>query len=148
MHITLLNLSRSSPRIVLMAVWLFHVPLRGSVLVLVGCSATFMLAALGMGFFISAVTRNQFVAGQIAIIATFLPAFFLSGFLFDLRSTPWFIQAISRLVAARYFVSILQTIFLAGDVWSVILPDTAILGVMAAIFLGLTRLKTKKRLER
>jgi len=132
---------------VAMAVWLFDVPLRGSVWVLFLCAALFLLAALGMGMLISAVTRNQFVAGQLAIITTFLPAFILSGFIFDIHSMPRAIEAFTYLVAARYFVAILQTVFLAGDVWAVILPNAVALLVMAAVFLALTRRKSRKRLE-
>ena len=73
---------------VAMAVWLFDVPLRGSLLVLLLASSLFLLAALGMGLLISIVARNQFVAGQVAIIVTFLPAFLLSGFIFDIGSMP------------------------------------------------------------
>ncbi len=132
---------------VAMAVWLFDVPLRGSLWVLFGASSLFLLAALGMGLLISAVSKNQFVAGQIAIIVTFLPAFILSGFIFDISSMPWLVRIITHLMAARYFVSILQTVFLAGDVWSVILPNALALVVMAAFFLGMTRRKSRKRLE-
>ena len=63
-----------------------------------------------MGLLISTVARNQFVAGQVAIITTFLPAFMLSGFIFDIGSMPAVVQAITHLVAARYFVAILQTV--------------------------------------
>lgn len=132
---------------VAMAVWVFGVPLRGSLWVLLSVSALFLLAALGMGLLISTVARNQFVAGQIAIIATFLPAFILSGFVFDINSMPAPIRAISRLVAARYFVSMLQTIFLAGDVWPVFAPNALALLAMAAIFLGLARKLARKSLE-
>ena len=116
---------------VAIAVFLFGVPLRGSLMVLTAASALFMLAALGMGLLISSFARNQFVAGQIAIIATFLPAFILSGFVFDIDSMPRVIQLITHIVAARYFVAILQSVFLAGDVWSVILPNAVALAVMA-----------------
>ena len=132
---------------VALAVWLFGVPLHGSVLVLAGVSALFMLAALGMGLLISGVARDQFVAGQIAIITTFLPAFILSGFVFDINSMPAAVQIITHIVAARYFVAILQSLFLAGDVWSVILPNAVSLAVMAAIFLGLARASARKRLD-
>jgi ABC-2 type transport system permease protein len=132
---------------VAMAVWLFDVPLRGSLWVLFGAASLFLLAALGMGLLISAVSKNQFVAGQIAIIVTFLPAFILSGFIFDINSMPWLVRIITHLMAARYFVSVLQTVFLAGDVWPVILPNALALGVMAAFFLGMTRRKSRKRLE-
>ena len=78
---------------------------------------------------------------------TFLPAFILSGFIFDITSMPPVVQALTHVVAARYFVSILQTLFLAGNVWSVVASNAAALSVMAAIFLGLTRRKTRKELE-
>ena len=130
-----------------MAVFLFDVPLRGSITVLIGVSSLFMLAALGMGLVISSFARNQFVAGQIAIITTFLPAFILSGFIFDISSMPQAVQVITHIVAARYFIAILQTLFLAGDVWSVILPNAAALALMAVIFLGIARAITRKRLD-
>ena len=131
---------------VAMAVWLFDVPIRGSLWVLFITSSLFMLAALGMGLFISSVTKNQFVAGQVAIIATFLPAFILSGFIFDIGSMPWLIQMLTHVIAARYFVAILQTLFLAGDVWSVVIPNCLALILIGAFFLGLTWIRSDKRL--
>lgn len=132
---------------VAMAAWLFDVPLRGSLWLLFATSSLFLLVALGMGLLISVVARSQFVAGQVAIIVTFLPAFLLSGFIFDIGSMPGIVQAITRVVAARYFVAILQTLFLAGDVWAVVLPNMLGLTVMAAIFLGITWRRSRKRLE-
>jgi ABC-2 type transport system permease protein len=132
---------------VVMAVFLFRVPLNGSLLVLTAASSLFLLTALGMGLLISIVAKNQFVAGQAAIIVTFLPAFILSGFIFDIRSMPVPVQVITHLIAARYFVSILQTVFLAGDVWSIIIPNASALIIMSAIFLGISRRKFRKRLE-
>ena len=87
------------------------------------------------------------MAGQVAIIVTFLPAFLLSGFIFDITSMPTAVQVITHLIAARYYVAILQTIFLAGDIWSVIVPNTMALFVMAVIFLGVSRRKARKRLD-
>ena len=132
---------------VAMAVWLFGVPLVGSLWLLFGCSALFLLVALAMGLFFSSLARNQFTAAQIALIATFLPAFILSGFIFDIGSMPEPVQLLTYLVAARYFVAILHTVFLAGDVWSVILPNVLGLVVLATIFFALTRRLTHKRLE-
>ncbi len=129
------------------AVGLFAIPLRGSVIVLFAASSLFLLAALGMGLLISIVAKNQFVAGQIAIIVTFLPAFILSGFIFDIGSMPWPIQMITHLIPARYLVAILQTVFLAGNVPSVIWPNGAALLLMAILFLSLGRWKSHKRLE-
>ena len=132
---------------VVMAIWLFEVPLRGSWWLLFISSSLFLITALGMGLLISIVARIQFVAGMIAIVATFLPAFLLSGFLFDIHSMPAVIQAITHVVAARYFVAIVQSLFLAGDVWSVILPNLIALLIMAIVFLGLARRRISKRLE-
>jgi ABC-2 type transport system permease protein len=132
---------------VAMALFLFEVPLRGSFWVLLATSSLFLFVALGMGLFISSFAKNQFVAGQVAIIATFLPAFLLSGFIFDIGSMPPVVQAITHVIAARYFVTILGTLFLAGDVWQVIIPNAFALVLMAAVFLGLTWRNTRKRLE-
>ena len=132
---------------VAMAIWLFEVPLRGSTWLLFATSALFLFTALGMGLFISTIARSQFVAGQVALIATFLPAFLLSGFIFDIGSMPDVVKVITHVVAARYYVAILQTLFLAGNVWSVVLPNTLALALLATIFLGLARLKSRKRLE-
>jgi ABC-2 type transport system permease protein len=132
---------------VLMAFFLFGVPLRGSLAVLLLASSLFLLAALGMGLLISIMAKNQFVAGQAAIIATFLPAFILSGFIFDISSMPLAVQVLTHLIAARYFVAILQTVFLAGNIWTVIVPNAAALLLMSAFFLGMSRLKSRKRLE-
>ncbi|MBV5318942.1 MAG: ABC transporter permease [Desulfobulbaceae bacterium] len=130
-----------------MAKFLFHVPLRGSFWLLLATSALFLLVALGMGLFISTIVRSQFVAALVALVSTFLPAFILSGFIFDIQSMPLVIQGVTHLIAARYYVSILQTLFLVGDVWGVILPNSAALLAMAVIFLGLVYRKTRKNLE-
>jgi ABC-2 type transport system permease protein len=132
---------------VAMAVWLFRVPLRGSFAVLFLTSSLFLLVALGMGLLISTVTKNQFVAGQVAIITTFLPAFILSGFIFDIASMPWIVRSLTRVLAARYFVAILQTVFLAGNIWAVLLPNALALLVMMLVFFALIQRKSRKRLE-
>lgn len=132
---------------VAMAVWLFQVPLRGSLAALFGASALFLIVALGMGLLISTAARDQFVAGQIAIIATFLPAFILSGFIFDIGSMPPAIQGVTHLIAARYFVAILQTLFLAGNIWPLIAVNSLALALMGVIFFALVRWRTRKRLQ-
>jgi ABC-2 type transport system permease protein len=132
---------------VAMAIWLFEVPLRGSVVLLFATSALFLLTALGMGLTISTLARNQFVAGQAAIVATYLPAFILSGFIFDIRSMPLPIRAITHVIAARYYVALLQTLFLAGNIWKVVLSNSLALLIIGTIFLGLARRRTSKRLD-
>jgi ABC-2 type transport system permease protein len=130
----------------LAAKFLFHVPFRGSVGVLAGASMLYLLVALGVGLLISSATRNQFVASQLTMLVTFLPAFMLSGFLFDLRSMPAPVRLITYALPARYYVALLQTVFLAGDVWSVIVPNAAVLAGMAAVLLVLSLWVTKKKL--
>src|SRR5262249_20549449 len=105
---------------VAVAIGLFQVPFRGSIGALVALSSLFLVTMLGMGLLISTLARNQFVAAQVAFISTYLPAMMLSGFLFDIRSMPTIVQWITHLVAARYFVGSLQTLFLAGDVWAIL----------------------------
>lgn len=125
---------------------LFGVPLRGSILVLTTVSALYLLVTLGIGLWLSSATKSQFVASQVALLVTFMPAMMLSGFLFDLRSAPLVVRLISYVLPARYYVALLQTEFLAGDVWSVILPNAAVLAVMAVGLMLLARSATRKQL--
>jgi ABC-2 type transport system permease protein len=131
---------------VLAAKFLFGVPLRGSVWVLTGASMLYLLVSLRIGLLISALVKSQFVASQVALLVTFLPAMMLSGFLFDLRSMPAALRLVTYALPARYYVALLQTVFLAGDVWAVILPNTVVLGAMAVVLAILTRGVTRKRL--
>lgn len=131
---------------VVVAVFLFGVPFRGSLLALYSISAAFLLPALGQGLLISAATRNQFLASQLALLSAFLPAFLLSGFLFEIASMPPLIQWISAIVPARYLIPSLQTVFLAGDIWPLFLRNIAILLIAGAVFLGLAARSTRKRL--
>jgi len=131
---------------VVSAKFLFGVPVRGSLAVLTGASMLYVLVGLGIGLLISSAVKNQLVASQLTMLATFMPAFMLSGFLFDLRSMPAPIRMITYLLPARYYVALLQTVFLAGDLWSVLLPNLAVLlGMLLLIGAG-TRLILHKRL--
>jgi ABC-2 type transport system permease protein len=132
---------------VLMAIGLFGLPFRGGVVALLVASALFLMFALGLGLFISTLARNQFVAAQLAFLATMLPAMMLSGMLFDIASMPYWLRIVTYAVPARYLVSILQTLFLAGDVWAVILPNLMGLGAAAALAVGATLLVTRRRLD-
>ena len=113
------------------AKFLFHVPIRGSAILLVGVSMLYLLVALGIGLLISVATKNQFVASQMTMLVTFLPAFMLSGFLFDVRSMPVAVRYLTYALPARYYVTLLQTLFLSGNVWEVLLPNAAVLAGMA-----------------
>lgn len=129
------------------AVWIFDVPLRGSFLLLLLLSSIFMIASLGLGLAISAAVRVQFVAAQVSLVAGFLPAFFLSGLLFDLESTPRIIQVLSHIIPARYFVEISHTLFLAGNIGAVLWPASLSLLLMAFVLLTVAWSKLSKRLE-
>lgn len=131
----------------LLAIFVFGVPLRGSWLALLSLSSAFLVPALGQGLLISAVARNQFIAAQIALFSGFLPAFLLSGFLFEIDSMPLPIRALTYVVPARYFVSSLQTVFLAGDVWTLFLPNMLAMLAIGIAFFAVTRAKTRKTLD-
>ncbi len=130
---------------VIMGHFLFEVPLRGTLGVLFLTSALFLTTALGMGLFISTVSKNQFVAGQIAIVFTFLPAFILSGFIFDIHSMPFFIRVLTHIIPASYFVTILQSVFLAGNIPGVIIPNAiALFAFSLFLFALLVRISRKR----
>ncbi|MDR3154968.1 MAG: ABC transporter permease [Deltaproteobacteria bacterium] len=126
------------------AFW-YKVPFRGSVAALLAMSTVFLASALGQGLLISALARDQYLASQAALVSGFLPSFFLSGFVFELASMPEPIQAVSRLVAARYFVGSLQTVFLVGDVWPLFLKSMGAMAVIGLAFFLLTSRKLVKR---
>ena len=96
---------------------------------------------------ISTATKNQFLACQFAIMGTFMPALMLSGFLYDILNMPPAVRAITYLIPARYYVTLLQTLFLAGDIPSVIIPCCITLGVFAVVLMGIARMKAPKSLE-
>ena len=132
---------------VAVAVWLLGVPFQGSLWVLFVVTSLFLGSALGLGLLLSTVTRNQFNAAQAALNAAFLPANLLSGFVFEISSMPLPIQGVTYLIPARYFVSALQTLFQAGQIWPVLWRQMLFLLVSAIFWLGLTAKKTRRRLD-
>jgi ABC-2 type transport system permease protein len=126
--------------------FMFAVPIRGSLTLIVFTSMLYLVVSLSQGLLISAATKNQFLASQIALITGFLPALMLSGFIFDLHSVPVIVRAVSRVLPATYYVEALQTLFLAGDVGSLLVKDCVVLAIAATVLLVLTRLNTRKEL--
>jgi ABC-2 type transport system permease protein len=126
--------------------FLFHVPLRGSLLLLCLASMIYLLVALGIGLLVSTWVKSQFLASQLAMLLTFMPAMMLSGFIYDLRSMPAFIRGITYALPARYAVTLLQTLYLAGNVTGVLRWNLAVLATMATALLLATRLATRKQL--
>ncbi|KEA51824.1 membrane protein [Mangrovibacter sp. MFB070] len=132
----------------LVSVFILGVPWRGSLLILFLITSLFLLSTLGMGLLISTLTRNQFNAAQVALNAAFLPSIMLSGFIFQIDSMPAIIRIVTYIIPARYFVSTLQTLFLAGNITSVLVVNVLFLIASAVLFIGLTMLKTSRRLDR
>ena len=129
-----------------LAVTVFGVPFRGSVLALLAIASAFLFPALGQGLLISAATKNQFVASQVALLSAFLPTMLLSGFLFEISSMPRAIQAITYLVPSRYLIPQLQTVFIAGDDWHLFLPNMAALTGFGVLFFALAVRATRRRI--
>jgi len=130
----------------LIALYWFHVPFRGSFATLLLSSAMFMIVVLSLGFFISVIAKNQLAASQIALIATFLPAFLLSGFLYAIEQMPVILQYITRLLPARYYVSVLKKIFLKGSPAPLLYSDLIPLAVFTVLLAILATRAFHKRL--
>ena len=105
------------------------------------------LSVLGIGLAISSGMRNQFNAAQAALNAAFLPAVMLSGFIYEISSMPPSLRAVTHIIPARYFVSSMQTIFQAGSLWRLLIPDILMMMGTTVVFLGLTAKLTRRRLE-
>jgi ABC-2 type transport system permease protein len=128
------------------AIAVFGVPFRGSPFALFCIASTFLVPALGQGLLISAATKNQFVASQVALLTAFLPTLLLSGFLFEIPSMPRAVQAVTYLIPSRYLIPQLQTVFVAGDDWSLYLPNMAVLLGFGALFFTLAVRVTRRRI--
>ena len=131
---------------VAITVFCYGVPFRGSLLLLTLVSAVFLLCSLGLGLMISTIAKSQVLAYQITLMVGFLPAYILSGFLFEILSMPIWIQTITTFIPAKYFVQSLQTLFLVGNVWSLIFYDMAVIASIGSIFFVITALKTARRI--
>ncbi|MBZ5545862.1 MAG: ABC transporter permease [Acidobacteriia bacterium] len=131
---------------VLMGEFVFHVPLRGSLLLLFVMAAIFLVGALSMGMVISIVAKNQLLANQLAMILTFVPAFILSGLVYAISVMPWPIRLVTYLVPARYFVALLKGIYLKGVGLNVLAGEAALLLVFAAAMVALANFQFRKKL--
>ncbi|MEL0553343.1 ABC transporter permease [Raoultella lignicola] len=131
----------------LAAHYLFAVPVRGSLLAIVIASMLYLLVALGLGLAISGFAPSQFMASQVALIASFMPAMMLSGFVFDIRNLPVAIQVVSQILPATHFMSLIKTLFLGGDDWPMFFRQCGILLLYAVILINASRLSLGKRLR-
>jgi ABC-2 type transport system permease protein len=128
------------------AVWWFGVPFRGSWVVLFGCSMLFLIVVLSLGYFISVTAKSQLGACQMALLATFLPTFLLSGFIFPIDQMPVVVQWITAVLPARYYVSILRNVFLKGSEVRLLAGDISALAAIAVILVVLATRSFHKRL--
>ncbi|MDR2099957.1 MAG: ABC transporter permease [Campylobacteraceae bacterium] len=131
----------------LIAYFWYEIPFRGSLLVLFLMGAIYLFPALVSGLLISAVTKNQFVAAQISLVGSFLPAFLLSGFLFEIENMPQWLQVLTHIVPARYFVNSVQTLFLAGNVYDIFLVNALGIMIIGTVIFLLVLVKSRKGLE-
>ncbi len=132
---------------VLLSTWVFHIPMAGSWWAVLLLSSCFMMPALGQGLLISTLAKNQFIASMMALLSAFLPAFLLSGFLFEINSMPYLIQLLTHLLAVKYYIACIQTVFLAGDIWPLFLPNIAAMLLIGLLFFVIANNKTSKTLE-
>ena len=130
----------------LIAIYWFQVPFRGSFITLLVSSAMFMVVVLSLGFFISVIAKSQLAASQIALLITFLPAFLLSGFLYSIEQMPIVLQWITRIMPARYYVSVLKKIFLKGSPTALLYADLVPLAVFTLVLAMLATHSFHKRL--
>jgi ABC-2 type transport system permease protein len=132
---------------VIAGVVIFRVPFQGSVTLLAAMTLLFLTGALGLGIFISAVLKSQVLATQAAMVATYLPALLLSGFLFDIAAMPPVLRAITFVVPARYFVAVTRGVLLKGTGIEVLWVQGLFMVVFATIGLSLAILAFRKRIS-
>jgi ABC-2 type transport system permease protein len=129
-----------------MGVWWFHVPFRGQWSVFLISSTLFLMVVLSLGYVISVVARSQLAASQAALLATFLPAFLLSGFIYPIDQMPTVIQLITHIIPARYFMTITRDVFLKGTSIPLLLDDLIALAVFAIVLTVIATRSFKKKL--
>lgn len=129
-----------------LGVWLFGVPFRGQLAYLMGASTLFLTGALGLGLFISAATKSQLLATQLAMVVTFLPAFLLSGFMYAIDVMPRGLRMATLLVPARYFIVVTRGVFLKGNGPGVLWVQGLLMLAFAAIGLTLATRAFRKEI--
>jgi ABC-2 type transport system permease protein len=129
-----------------LGIFVFGVPFRGNVVSLFLVAVIFLVGTLSWGLFLSVISRSQLQASQMSIVTVFLPSFLLSGFIYPIENMPLFLQAVTYVVPARYFVTILKGMFLQGIGFTYLWPEILALSIYAVLVLNLARIKFTKRL--
>ncbi|MDX1640952.1 MAG: ABC transporter permease [Balneolaceae bacterium] len=133
--------------ILLLAVFIFDVPFQGSYILFFAESILFILTALSLGVFISAVANNQQTAMMVSLAGLLLPTVLLSGFIFPISSMPYALQLLSHIIPAKWFLIIVRSIMLKGGGISILWFQTGILLVITLLFMGLSMKRFKVRLQ-
>jgi ABC-2 type transport system permease protein len=126
--------------------YVFDVPIRGSLLTLFGCSALFLLAALGVGLLASIATKSQLVSVQFALLFSMLPTMLLSGFMFPVENMPLPLRIVSRIVPGRYYITTLRGVLLKGNGLDVLAPDVLAMAGFALAVVALAVRRFKRRI--
>ncbi len=129
------------------AIFGYEIPFRGSFWVFATISSCFLFSAMSIGLFISTIAKTQMLSYQLTMVTGFLPAYMLSGFIFEISSMPAPIRAISAILPARYFCESLKTLFLVGNVWKLLIINLIPLLIVGLLFFVISVRKTKKLLE-
>jgi len=115
--------------------FVFGVPMYGSLIWIFLGSSLFLLSQMALGLVISSATKSQFISAQISTLLSFLPVFYLSGFIYEIPNMPEWMQYVTYILPARYFVEFLLTSFLVGDVWKIYLQDFLPMLAFTVVFL-------------
>jgi len=132
---------------VIIGVFLFEVPFRGSVFLLFFISSIFLFGGLSLGILISVVAKSQLIASQIAMVVSYLPAFLLSGFMFSISNMPEPLQVMTRVIPARYFVALIKDVFLKANPLSFLAFDTLLLGIFGVVVFAICNKKFRKKIS-
>jgi len=131
---------------VVMSLYVFIVPFHGNMLLLIGASSVFLVAALMMGIMISVTSKSQLAASQVAMLTTFIPTFLLSGFMYPIFNMPKVIQMVTYLIPARYYIVIIRGIYLKGNSIEVLWPQVLVLCLFACVVVTIAVRSFKKKI--
>ena len=133
---------------IFLCVVIFQIPFRGNYLVLLLVSGLFLFTSLGIGLNVSSVLKNQFLASMVAMSVGFMPALMLSGLMFPINSMPVFFQHLTRILPPRYYVSFIESEFMAGTVPEIVIANAIYLTILGLILFAAVYKNTSTRLEK
>lgn len=133
---------------IFLCIVIFQIPFRGNYLILLLVSSLFLFTSLGIGLNVSSVLKNQFLASMVAMSVGFMPALMLSGLMFPINSMPVFFQHLTRILPPRYYVSFVESEFMAGTVPEIVIANAIYLTILGLILFAAVYKNTSMRLEK